>query len=156
MLQFSARGFFWLSQYLESLKVDCYILSVPVEPDTLVFNMMVPIDERLKAKATQALKHVEEQSRSIGLNITADTAADTRERIEGDYQLMNCQWLLDQTRGIQKLAEKELKERVFLYCPPEKAKFSRPELNRTHLGNWSRMPSRAQFTISMKPQCVLR
>ena len=125
MLQFSARGFFWFSQYLESIKIDCYILSVPVEsPDTPAFNMMTPLDDRLMDKAVRALKHAEEHSRTIGLNITADTAADLCKRIEhNDNLLMNCQWLLDQTRGIQKLAEKELKEKVFLYCPPERAKF---------------------------------
>jgi hypothetical protein len=39
MLQFSARGFFWLSQYLENLKSECLILSIPVDGDTPLFDI---------------------------------------------------------------------------------------------------------------------
>jgi hypothetical protein len=123
MLQFSARGFFWLSQYLESIKLDCLALAIPVDGDTPIFNFSILLDERATEKALEVLSHVETQARSIGLDITADTAIEVREKLSGDKVFKNCQWLSDQVVGLQKIVEKELKGKVFIYSPPERAKF---------------------------------
>jgi hypothetical protein len=123
MLQFSARGFYWTSQYLENLKIDCYMLSLPVDGDTPILNMTTHIDERLKKKCLQMLEQAETQFRAIDLTISADTVGDIRKRIEKNILGCNCQWLVDQITNLQKLVERETKGKVFLYVTPERAKF---------------------------------
>jgi hypothetical protein len=124
MLQFAARQFTWVIQGLENVKLDCYMASIPGDGDEPIFNMMTQIDDRLKDKAERVLVEAEAQCRAIDLSITADAIGDIRKGIETDARVTrNCQWLLDQVRGVQKLIERETKGRVFLYCPPERSKF---------------------------------
>jgi hypothetical protein len=121
MLQFSAKGFYWTSQYLEHIKTGCLIESITV--NTPVIDFSVPITEKLRKDAVGYLGLIEKQCRHIGLVIAAETALETCEKLESGKSMDNCQWLLDQINGIQKIVEKELKGKFFFYSPPERSKF---------------------------------
>jgi hypothetical protein len=55
--------------------------------------------------------------------ISADTVLELAESLEETSTRRNFQWLSDQVAGIEQLARKELLKKVFLYIPPERAKF---------------------------------
>jgi len=65
---------------------------------------------------------MERSFRSIGLNITAETVKELSEDIERGAR-HSVQWLHDHIDAIERLATKELKGRLFLYIPHEKARF---------------------------------
>jgi hypothetical protein len=98
--------------------------SIPGSGDQPLFLMTSPVDEKARAKAIKALKYAEPEFRKVGLSITASMAEDLIADLEGEKQKsQNYQWLVDQVSIIEKLADKELQGKFFLYIPPERAKF---------------------------------
>lgn len=85
-----------------------------------VFAMPRDLDDRAKKKALSSLTSVQEEFRTIGLAITADTIKEAIEELDSRQSF---QWLYDQCRAIERLAEKEFKGKMFLYIPAERAKF---------------------------------
>ena len=125
MLQFSARMFFWCGQALHRIKSDCMLGSAIVSGDEPLFDRSKAIDEKARDKAFESLKQVEAEFRKVGMGITADTVRELMEVlfIPTWEKRQNFQWLSEQIAAIESLAHKELREKVFLYIPPERAKF---------------------------------
>ena len=131
MLQFSAKAFFWCGRALRTIREDCIIgAAVCVEGEVLL-AMPRDLEERAKEKALSSLPSVEAEFRKIGLTITADTVKELSEELEGGSR-HSFQWLHDQVEAIERLADKELKGKFFLYIPPERAKFW-PKMNDQNL-----------------------
>lgn len=86
--------------------------------------MMAPVDSEVAARATRCFKQIEEQCRSIGLRLSADTAKDAWKALEEDTQhLLNCQWLRDGASNLKSLIGREMESHGFFYISPEKSKF---------------------------------
>jgi hypothetical protein len=132
MLQFSARMFFWCGDSLRHIKEDCLIGSIPGTGDEPTFNLSRELDDKAIQNALPKLKRVEEEFRKVGMNITADTVQELAASIQKQSALHNFQWLMDQITNIQGLANKEMKDKVFLYIPPERAKFW-PRMNNQNI-----------------------
>ena len=122
MLQFSAKAFFWCGRALRGIREDCLLGAAVCVDDEIAFATARDLDEKAKEKALSSLPSVEEQFRNIGLTITAETAKELIEELGTDSR-HSFQWLHDQIETIERLAEKELKNKFFLYIPPERAKF---------------------------------
>jgi len=86
-----------------------------------VFVMAQTIDSKARLKALSWISTIESEFRKIGLSITAETVKELGERLQDGGK--NFQWLHDQTEAIERLADKELKGKLFLYVPPERARF---------------------------------
>jgi hypothetical protein len=123
MLQFSANMFVWCGTALRDIKGDCLLASIPGSGDEPMFYLSAELDDRIKVKAARALKHIETEYRNVGMEISADTVQELVDTIEQKSEGHNFQWLMDQITGIEKLARKELRKKVFIYIPPERAKF---------------------------------
>jgi hypothetical protein len=122
MQQFSARGFFWIGGLLESLFTDCLMKPGVGDIPFDVGILRAPLDAETKEKSLRSLRMISEQADSIGMPITSETAAEVRSKleVEDDY---NYDTLLNDVRALRKLIEKEMKGKLFLYIPPERAKF---------------------------------
>jgi hypothetical protein len=123
VLQFSARAFYLCGGALRSVRSDCSIAAAACIDGDVGFVMLRPVDDRAKGKAVEALASVEPEFRKIGLRITADTIVELLQELNDLPLKRNLQWLRDQIDAIEKLALKELRDRMFLYIPPERAKF---------------------------------
>ena len=123
MLEFSARSFFWAASALEQIKLDCYIASLPLEGHTPAFNIARSLDDEAMQKAIRLLGHVEKQFRQIALRASADTVGEVMEALQDKSKTRHFEWLMDQITMIHKLADKEMKDKVFFYVPAERAKF---------------------------------
>jgi len=125
MVNFSARAFFFCGRALRQLKMECLLGSVPKElEEATIFHVTEELDERTKVKAIESLTFVEREFRAIGLGITADTVKDIINALQAANAILrNFQWLNDQVTTIEKLVERELTHKVFLYITPEKSRF---------------------------------
>lgn len=123
MQHFSARGFFWIGQCLEHLQNDCLIGSHLGDPDEPVFNLAAPLEERTTKKALEAVKIVEQECEAVGLSIATETASEFRARLSELGPKDNSQWFMDEVRSLRRIIEKEMKGKIFIYLPPERAKF---------------------------------
>ena len=121
MLQFSARSFFWCGRSLASIKSDCYLASITTPGGQAYLAVSRDLDDKAIAKALKMLDQVEEDFRNIGLRITADTIKDVTTELRNVQARHNFQWLIDQVKSIEALANKELEGKLFLYIPPERA-----------------------------------
>lgn len=121
MLQFSAYKFFWSGRYLREIKSDCLIGSLPENGKLL--NLSRALDDIARKKACELLGHVVDEFQKIGLQITADTVKELSEELETPAPTQNFQWLIDRIDAIEKLADKELRGKLFLYIPAEQAKY---------------------------------
>jgi len=122
MLQFSANSFFWAGRALRAIREDCLIGAAVCIEGEVAYAMPRDLDDRAKGKAISHLPDVEQQFRNIGLTITADTVKELTDALGGGSR-RSFQWLHDQVQSVERLAEKELKGKFFLYIPPERAKF---------------------------------
>ena len=122
MIQFSANAFFWCGRALRSIKGDCIVSSGVCVEGEVMYAMPHELDEQARQRALSHLPGVEKQFRNIGLNITADTVKELAEEIPNGLR-HSFQWLHDRIEGIERLAEKELKGKFFLYITPERANF---------------------------------
>jgi hypothetical protein len=124
MLQFSAYNFFFCGRALREIKSDCYIASIPGDGNDPIFALPHPLDDLSRSKATKSLKFVEAEFRKIGLDVTADMTKDVVDSLEKPgHRPQNYQWLIDQIATLEKLADRELHGKFFLYIPAERAKF---------------------------------
>lgn len=130
MIQFSALSVFLTGVALERLSTESLICSMVVDGEMPIFNPAKPIDVQMLQRMREFFNTGERECRTIGLNITADTILEIRDELSTDSALAkNCQWVKDQISMIQQLLKKEMREKVFVYIPPEKAKFFTSKLN---------------------------
>jgi len=123
MLHFSASAFFWCGRTLATIKSDCLIGAVACVEGKPLFAMPRNLDDQAREKAVDSLVKVEDEFRKIELRITADTVKEIIEELRSETSRRSFQWLYDQSTAIQRLADKELKGKLFLYVPAERAKF---------------------------------
>lgn len=156
MLEFSASMFFWCGHILADIEADCLVGSLRVAGDQPVFSLASRLDEKARMKALKSLGRVEQEFRKVGMDITAETLAEVREVLEGEkWQKQTFQWLIDQLKGIHRLAQKELRGKAFFYVPAERIKFH-PTVNNPHIfgeGVATAFPS-AAFDISESGICL--
>lgn len=122
MLHFSGHHFFYCGRALRGIKGECTISAASCVNGEPTFLLMRDIDSQSREKAIAHLKNIEPTFRGIGLAITADTVVELVNDLKAESR-RNVQWILDRIEAIEKLAEKELKQKLFLYIPPERAKF---------------------------------
>ncbi len=121
MQQFSAYSVFSAGVLIESVRMECYLASTVVAPDGKPgFAMMLPIDGRLRDKATRTLESLENDCKTLALKTSAEMVAKVRSAIEQDAHRDNVQWLLDQMKTVRDLMSAEMKRRVYAYIPAEK------------------------------------
>jgi len=101
--------------------------STAVMGGEVVYVFAKDLDGNARQKAILALASVEVEFWKIGLPITADTITDLSAELKTDTR-HSFQWLMDKAESIEQLALKELREKMFLYIPPERAKFW-PKMN---------------------------
>lgn len=122
MLIFSANAFFWCGRALRSVKGDCVTGAVVCVEGQPGFALFKDLDDRASQKALSALTEVETHSRSIGMAITADMTKDLIGELNSGSR-HSFDWLATQIDTIERLADKELKGKLFFYVPTEQAKF---------------------------------
>jgi hypothetical protein len=123
MLQFSANGFFWVGRALRSLREDCFIGCARCIDGEVGFATALDLDERARGKALGHLPRIEEQFQHLGLSIAAETAKELQTDVADRTTRRSFEWLHGQVEGIEKIAEKELKGKFFLYIPAERIKY---------------------------------
>jgi hypothetical protein len=155
MLQFSAHAFFWCGAALRSISGDCAAGSAGVTPDGRVgFHMGNVLDAKARDKALAMLPSVVKQFRGIGLEITAETAEDVIKELNTENRY-SFDWLHTQARSLEGLAEKELRNKLFLYIPPERTKFWPSQANPYPFGEAvARAFPSATFDINNAGICV--
>jgi hypothetical protein len=148
--------FFFCGRALREIKMDCFIGSIPGNGEEKIFALPTPIDNVARRKALKGLRHVEAEFRKVGLGITADMAKDVVDSLETPGpRPQNYQWLVDQVTTIEKVADKELNGKFFLYIPAERAKFW-PTMDRQNIFGdevASKFPS-ASFDIGNSGVCL--
>lgn len=115
--------FFWCGHILQAVETDCWVASIPVDEETPLFAPHLPIDERARTKALRRLRPVEQEFRNVGLHITADTVKEVMETLHKRSISQTFQWLMDQVKAIHRLADKELKGKLFFCVPAERVRF---------------------------------
>jgi hypothetical protein len=123
MLQFSANAFFWAGRALRGIREDCYIACARCVDGQVLFATPTDLDVAAREKAMSSLPHVQEEFERIGLSIFAETAKELQESLSKTAVRRSFQWLHDQVEVVEKIAEKELRGKFFLYIPPERARF---------------------------------
>jgi hypothetical protein len=124
MLNFSASAFFYCGGALRDICQDCVMAAAKcVSGDEPVFALTEALDDAGRQKAISHLENVEPQFRKTGLAITAETINELLIDLGKSEIRRNLQWLTDRIRAIEKLAEKELKDKLFFYIPAERGKF---------------------------------
>lgn len=131
MLQFSAHGFFWSGAALRTISGDCLAGSLTVHAGQPVYVLGQDLDEQAREKALAMLGSVADTFRKIGMAITADTVNELTEELQSGDRY-SFEWLHTQVRAIEKLAEKELRNKAFFYVSPERSKFW-PTAEKPHL-----------------------
>lgn len=106
----------------ETIQLDCLVGASVVINGEPAFAMAQDLDEKAKGKVLSYVPAIEAQFRNIGLAITAETVKELGEEVQSGSR-RSFQWLHDQAKAIEGLAEKELKGKLFLYVPPERARF---------------------------------
>jgi len=94
--------------------------------------MAAPIDDQAREKAKRALAFAEPEFRKVGLTITADMTKDLIVSLGQVERTQNYQWLTEQISMIEKLADRELNGKFFLYVPPERGRFW-PTMNKQNV-----------------------
>jgi hypothetical protein len=133
MIQFSATRIFHAGRSLRFIKGDVLASCVATASgEAAGFAVHQELDTGGEVKTLAHLRAVEEIFREVGMDITADTTKEIREKIEKKPFRISVEWVLDHVGTIEDLAEKELRRRVFFYVPPERYK-SLPETDNPHL-----------------------
>jgi len=123
MLNFSARQFFYCGGALRDIRQDAICSSaVCKDGGEAYFALPKPIDDKCRQKAVAHLQGIEPQFRTIGLEIAAETVSELIADLQKDTD-RSVEWLIDRVDAIEKIAEKELKNKAFFYIPPERMKF---------------------------------
>lgn len=134
MLQFSARAFYWIGQYLERSFEDCLTSATGSgdAPTIPIAALHEPINEQTKERVLICLGWVIRESEKVEMPITAATARELEEALNDTEKPPKYQWAMDNIRHLQKLVQKELENKTFLYIPPEKMK-TWPRQNKQHV-----------------------
>ena len=123
MLNFSARQFFYCGGALRDIRQDAVMSSACCsDGGEALFAMPKPIDDACRRKAIAHLQGVEPQFRTIGLEIAAETAKEVISELQQDT-VRSVEWLIGRVDCIEKIANKELKQKAFFYIPPERMRF---------------------------------
>ena len=122
MLNFSARAFYWIGQHLKRSFEDCLGAATGGQSFHVAL-LHEDIDDETKRKVLVCLKWTVSEAWRVGMPITSATAQEVQEALKNDDRAHNYQWLMDNIRQIQKLIEKELQGKAFLYITPEKVRF---------------------------------
>jgi hypothetical protein len=123
MLHFSAKAFFLCGNLLQAIRSDCLLGAAECLNGEPVFAMPRDLDKKARDKALRSLAMVETEFRGIGMVITADTVKEIGEELNSPIVRRSFQWLHDQSKAVERLANKEFKGKLFLYIPAERAKF---------------------------------
>lgn len=124
MEQFSATGFFLAGVFIESVRNDCLMGSMMVDPRAPIYNLAAPLQERAVKSALEYLPRLERECRSIGLKISADATQRAIKGIEDHAEIpINYQWLRDKLSDLKSLICDEMKQHGFFYVSPERSKF---------------------------------
>ena len=153
MIANTARSFFWCGRILRNIRADCVIGSAVT--DEPLFNMRSDLDDDAVAKSRASLVHVEDAFRGIGMAITADMTKDLVKELHEPRLRQSFEWLHSKIEMLEDIAEKELKNRMFLYISPERTRFW-PRVDDPHLFGEKvaeSFPS-AGFDIVCSGQCL--
>jgi hypothetical protein len=123
MLSFSAWAFYQCGIALRSIVSDCYVASIPFDRDKPIFALPQPIDGLCRQKAIDGFMLVETAFRKIALNVTADTVGDVLKTLRDHETRRNYQWLIDQALAIERLGQRELDNKLFIYVPAERSRY---------------------------------
>src|SRR5262249_18810815 len=116
------NAFFWCGGALRSVMADCIAASVTVVNGQPMVGMARDLDDRARQKALSVLTSGEEEFRKIGMTINSETGNDLIKELKRESR-HSFHWLHTKAVNIESLAQKELRDRLFLYVPPERAKF---------------------------------
>lgn len=123
MLNFSARQFFYCGAALRDIRQDALCSSVVCKDGSVAHSALPkPIDDTGRQKAIAHLQGVGSQFLTIGLDIAAETVSELIADLQTDTN-RSVEWLIDRVDSIEKIAQKELKNKAFFYIPPERMKF---------------------------------
>lgn len=123
MLNFSAPQFFYCGAALRDIRQDAICSSVIcADGSEAHFALAKPIDDASRKKTIAHLQGIEPHFRAIGLEIAAETASELIADLQKDMK-RSVEWLIDHVDAIEKIAQKELKNKAFFYIPPEKIAF---------------------------------
>jgi hypothetical protein len=131
MLEFSARMFFRCGHALQQIKDDCWLGCI-AGSEKPIFNPSLTLSDDATNKALISLGQIETEFNKVGMRITADTVSELIEALETFSPLHNVQWFIDQIKTVESLADKEIRGKVFLYVPAERARFF-PKVTDPHL-----------------------
>lgn len=157
MLQISAYMFMYCGRALREIKKDCLVASISdTDHDIPIFHLAAPVDQSARDGSVKQLVHVEREFRQIGLTITADMTNELIEALKDSSRpIQNYQWLMNEITTIEKLSDKELNGKLFLYIPVERARFwpttREPHLFGEEVAN--KFPS-AEFDINNGGVCL--
>lgn len=121
MLEFSARQFYWIGKQLETIKEDCLAASGSGETPYSIEWLYRPLDEKTKSAATECLRLVVRACEGIEMTITASTATDLLASLEREPNTYDS--VRNGIFNLQKLLDREMSGRVFLYVTPERFRF---------------------------------
>jgi hypothetical protein len=123
MLAFSAEKFFWCGAKLREIRCHCYLGSMIAANGQPGVQLSRDLDAAARDKVVDDLPYVVTQFRELGLAIAADTTVELIQKVQQADQRRSLEWLLENIGAIESIAFKELKNKLFLYVPPERAKF---------------------------------
>ncbi len=122
VLHFSAERFAWAWRQLRIIRADLLINCAVCLDGEVAFHVARDLGDETRDTFLSSAATLEKSFRSIGLTITADTIKELHDELEKNERHTS-EWLSSRVDGIERLATKELKGRLFLYVPEEKAKF---------------------------------
>jgi hypothetical protein len=118
MLHFAATNFVRLGIGLRQLRADAQLNSLMVPADEPCFNPARYLDHQGIARALDWLeKIIEPPLRELGLTISAETAQEIISELKkADEHRLNCQWLKDQSKALEKLIRKSYSSATSSMC----------------------------------------
>ncbi|HZU29924.1 MAG TPA: hypothetical protein VFB79_02345 [Candidatus Angelobacter sp.] len=131
MQDFSAAAFYWAGQVLENLKVDCLLKPGAGDQNFDIGILYQPIKHETLAKAIDTLEKIERECERIGLRVSAETIRHDILKPLRDDKDSSYHWLIGQINNVQRLIQREMKNRLFFFVSPDKAKFW-PTMNQPH------------------------
>ena len=122
MLQFSALRFFWCGRALRSIRADCLVGAVDILNGQPGFAMAKDLDAQGREKGISHLTGISQEFRCIGLILSAEMAGEVVTTLRSETR-HSFDWLYAQADTIEKLVEKEVRDKFFLHIPPDRARF---------------------------------
>ncbi|MFL6387333.1 MAG: hypothetical protein ACJ71U_07590 [Terriglobales bacterium] len=125
MQDFSAAAFYWAGQMLENLKVDCLLKPGAGDQKFDIAILYQPVADETRSKTIDTLEKVERECVKIGLKVSAETIKHDILNLlkDADEETLSYHWLSGQITNVQRLIQREMKNRLFFFVSPDKAKF---------------------------------